>query len=75
MPAATRTVRRLRLRGDRPEAVHRAAIAVEDALRVASLPAAGTGALVLVRRLDLGRLPRRAGPQTLALRLEAALGA
>lgn len=65
-------LRRLTLRTARREAVGRTATALEDAFRVASLPGEA-GAVVLVRRLDLGAIPPRATPQALALRLEAAL--
>lgn len=65
-------LRRLTLRAARREAVGRTATALEDAFRVASLPGEA-GAVVLVRRLDLGAIPSRATPQTLALQLETAL--
>ena len=65
-----RQVRVLRLGASRREQVSHAAIALEDALRTASLPLPRNGVL-LVRRLNLGRLPRRASPQWLSQRIEA----
>lgn len=70
----TRIVRHLRLRGSDEAVVRHIALRLEDALRTASLPEAG-GRLVLVRRLALGRIPRDAAPQTLALSLERHLAA
>jgi len=70
----TRIVRHLRLRGSDEAVVRHIALRLEDALRTASLPEAG-GRMVLVRRLALGRIPRDAAPQTLALGLERHLAA
>ena len=64
----SRIVRHLRLRGSDEAVVRHIALRLEDAMRTASLPEAG-GRLVLVRRLALGRIPRDAAPQTLALSL------
>jgi hypothetical protein len=73
--AERRQIRTLRLRASRREQVARTAIALEDALRTASLPRLPRGAILLVRRLDLGRLPADASPQWLsrqiAMRLQA----
>lgn len=71
---ATRIVRHLRLRGSDEAVIRHIALRLEDALRTASLPEAG-GRLVLVRRLALGRIPRDAAPQTLALSLEQHIAA
>lgn len=70
----TRIVRHLRLRGSDEAVVRHIALRLEDALRTASLPEAG-GRVVLVRRLALGRIPREAAPQTLALSLEQRVAA
>jgi hypothetical protein len=70
MAASTRIVERLRLRGDSESAVRRAVVALEDAFRTATLPDVGAQ-LVFVRRLDLGRLPRSASPQTVSRQLES----
>ncbi|MBT9498380.1 MAG: hypothetical protein IV103_14305, partial [Zoogloea sp.] len=70
----TRIVRHLRLRGSDEAVVRHIALRLEDALRTANLPEAG-GRVVLVRRLALGRIPRDAAPQTLALSLERHLAA
>ncbi len=43
---------------------------LEDALRVATLPGAESGRLVLIRRIDLGRIAPDATSSTLALQLE-----
>jgi hypothetical protein len=69
MAAPDRTVRHLRLRAQDEADVRRTARQLEDALRCASLPDAG-GRLLLVRRLDLGRLRADITPHELALLLE-----
>lgn len=71
LPITGRLVRELRLRAASDEAARRSAIVLEDAIRVASLPG-GTdgGRLVILRRVDLGRVPARASAACLALRLE-----
>jgi hypothetical protein len=73
--AELRQIRTLRLRAGRREQVARAAIALEDALRTASLPQLPRGAILLVRRLDLGRLPADASPQWLSRQIETRLRA
>jgi hypothetical protein len=70
-----RQVRTLRLAAPRREQVARSAIALEDALRTASLPRLPKGAIVLVRRLDLGQFPAGASPQWLSRHIEARLQA
>lgn len=72
--SSTRIVRHLRLHASDEAVVRHIALRLEDALRTATLPEAG-GRLVLVRHLALGRIPREAAPQTLALGLERALAA
>lgn len=69
MGATERIVRHLRLRADSEASVRRTALKLEDALRCASLPDNG-GRLLLVRRLDLGRLTADISSQTLALLVE-----
>ena len=73
--AERRQIRTLRLRAYRREQVARSAIALEDALRTASLPRMPRGAILLVRRLDLGRLSARASPQWLSRHIETRLNA
>jgi hypothetical protein len=65
-----RSVQRLHLRAESEAAVRGALPALEDAFRTATLPDAGSR-LIVVRRLDLGRLPRLASPQHLSLLLES----
>jgi hypothetical protein len=67
--APDRIVRHLRLRADSEASVRRTARKLEDALRCASLPDAGAR-LLLVRRLELGRIAAGASSQTLSLLLE-----
>ena len=57
----SRHVSRLRLRASSADHARHAAILFEDALRTASLPDAERSRLVLIRRLNLGRLPAHAG--------------
>jgi hypothetical protein len=66
-------VRRVRLAAPRPELVRRGAVLLEDALHTASIPGGSGGRLVLVRRLDVGRISPHAPPSTLALAIEARL--
>lgn len=68
----SRHVSRLRLRASSADHARHAAILFEDALRTASLPDAERSCLVLIRRLNLGRLPARAGAVDFARRLEQA---
>jgi hypothetical protein len=63
-------VRRVRLAAPRPELVRRGALLLEDALHTASLPGADGGRLLLVRRLDVGRIHPGRAPSALALALE-----
>ena len=69
-PPATRRVGRLRLCAPSHDQARRAATLFENALRTASLPDAGHGRLILIRRLNLGRIHPRAGAASFALRLE-----
>lgn len=73
MTAGARRVRRVRLAAPRPELVRRGAVLLEDALHTASIPGGAGGRLVLVRRLDVGRIRAGAPPSTLALAIEARL--
>jgi hypothetical protein len=70
--AELRQIRTLRLGAARREQVARTAIALEDALRTASLPLP-RGAILLVRRLDLGQIPADASPQWLSRQIETRL--
>lgn len=69
-----RRVRHLHLAARADAEVRRMLPRLEDALRCASLPERGEQ-LFLVRRLALGRLPRDASSQTLALLLERRVAA
>jgi hypothetical protein len=71
--AGARRVRRVRLAAPHPELVRRGAVLLEDALHTASIPGGSGGRLVLVRRLDVGRIHPHAPPSTLALAIEARL--
>jgi hypothetical protein len=71
--AGARRVRRVRLAAPHPELVRRGAVLLEDALHTASIPGGSGGRLVLVRRLDVGRISPHAPPSTLALAIEARL--
>ena len=70
MSLPQRHARRLRLVAGSQEAARAAVPRLEDALRCASLPDAGSRLLV-VRRLALGRLPRQASSQAIARLIEA----
>lgn len=74
MAPADRRVRRLRLTARAEAEVRRMLPRLEDAMRCASLPDSGEQ-LFLIRKLALGRLPRDASPQTLALILERRVAA
>src|SRR5262245_55752597 len=65
-----RHVHRLHVRASADEDASRAATLLADALRTASLPGADDGRLVVIRRLDLGRIAASVPPATLALRIE-----
>jgi len=54
--SSNRRVHRLKLRAANSDAVHHGAIVVEDALRTASLPGLPQNGLLLIRRLNLGKL-------------------
>ncbi|HET6520734.1 MAG TPA: hypothetical protein VFG47_13080, partial [Geminicoccaceae bacterium] len=69
----TALVRKLALRAPDRAAVAEGARTLETALALAPLPPVAPGELVLVRRLELGRLPRGIGAQALSLRLARAL--
>jgi hypothetical protein len=69
-----RTVRHLRLRAPNAQAATHAAHQLEDALRCASLPDTGERVL-LVRRLQLGRLPVGLSSQSLSLLIEQRVAA
>jgi len=65
-----RRVRHLHLRAASHDAAKHTAVLVEDALRIASWPGADTSRFLLIRRLDLGKVPSDAAPATLALLIE-----
>lgn len=69
----SRRVRSLRIRGPGEEDARRVAIVLADALHTASMPVAERGQMLLVRKLELGRISPRASAATLALLLERAL--
>jgi hypothetical protein len=65
-----RRVRRLALTAPSAEQARHSAVVLADALHTATLPAAGQGRLVVIRRLALGRIDPAAGGASLALRIE-----
>ena len=65
------TLRRLALTATDRGHVRRVLPELEDAMRTASLPGAGRSEVVLVRRLDLGRIAPGTSRQALAVRIEA----
>lgn len=69
MATSERIVRHLRLKAADETQIRSAVVGLEDALRCASLPDTGER-MLLVRRLDLGRLPAGLSPQTLSLLIE-----
>jgi hypothetical protein len=74
-PPPSRRVRHLRVRGPGEDEARHAAIVLADALHTASMPEAERGQMLLVRRLELGRISPRASAATLALLVERALRA
>jgi hypothetical protein len=72
---ALRRVGTLRLQARREELVRRGALLFEDALRTASLPGAGPGRVLVVRRLDIGVIRADMPPSSVALALEASVRA
>jgi hypothetical protein len=66
-----RLVHRLGLRAPSAALVRRGALLVEDAIRTASVPAG----LVMLRRLDLGRIDPQRSPVALSQRIERAVRA
>jgi hypothetical protein len=72
-PQPSRRVRSLRIRSPAEEDARRAAIVLADALHTASMPVAERGQMLLVRKLELGRISPRASAATLALLVERAL--
>ena len=72
-PPPSRRVRHLRVRGPREDEARHAAIVLADALHTASMPIAERGQMLLVRKLELGRISPRASAATLALLVERAL--
>lgn len=74
MTSVDRRVRHLRLRAGSQADVGHVLPVLEDALRCASLPDAGSR-LLLVRRLALGRIARDASPQALAQLIEQRVAA
>lgn len=70
MTATQRHVRQLRLRAADETSIRRGAILVEDAMRTVSLPALNGGRVIVLRRLDLGRIDPTRSPAALAGRIE-----
>ncbi|MCP4694975.1 MAG: hypothetical protein GY859_43510 [Desulfobacterales bacterium] len=69
----TRRVRTVRLRAPSHSLLKRGEILLEDALRTASIPAAETGRLLIVRSLSVGAIQSRRGSSSLALAIERRL--
>ena len=72
-PQPSRRIRHLRIRSPAEEEARRAAIVLADALHTASMPVAERGQMLLVRKLELGRISPSASAATLALLVERAL--
>lgn len=70
--ASRRQVRSLHLRAAHSDLVARGLTLVEDALRTASLPEAGSR-MIVIRRLPLGRINPSASPSSVALTIESRL--
>jgi hypothetical protein len=70
---SARRVRRVRLAAPRDELVRRGVVVLEDALHTASVPGGDGGRMLLVRRLDVGRIVPARGPAALALAVERRL--
>jgi len=66
-------VARLTLTAPDDEHVRRGAILVEDAMRIATMPAAARHRVYIVRHLDIGVIAADASPQTIALQIERRL--
>lgn len=67
---AQRQVKRLRLKAATEAEARHASLLLEDALNTASLPALLSRGLLLIRHLDLGRLPRFSTATELSLHVE-----
>ena len=72
-PQPSRRVRHLRIRSPAEAEARRASIVLADALHTASMPVAERGQMLLVRKLELGRISPSASAATLALLVERAL--
>ena len=70
MTSDLRRVRRLRLTAPEEPFIRRAAVLLDDALRIASLPDAGRGRLVFVRSLSLGSIRTSVASTAIALAIE-----
>jgi hypothetical protein len=68
-----RRIERLQLRARDPALVRRGAILVEDALRTATVPGEDGRRILIVRRIDLGRIDLAAPPSAVALAIERTL--
>ncbi len=73
MDLGERRVRRLQLHGGGEDQLRRGRYLLEEALRTASLPGLPPGSVVLVRRLDLGRLPAGLSAPALACHIDACM--
>ena len=73
-PADLRCVRRLHLRAESHGQVRRGRILVEEALRIASLPGAGSRRVVFIRSIKLGTLRRNTTSPGVALAIQEQLG-
>lgn len=72
MTVVDRRVRSLRVRAPDSDRARHAAILLEDALRVASIPGTTGARVIAIRQLDLGRVPASASSISIALVVEAA---
>jgi hypothetical protein len=73
MGLSERRVRKLRLRAAEESLVHRGAILLADALRIATVPGNDRGGLVVVRSLEVGTIRTCHSSASLALALEERL--
>jgi hypothetical protein len=70
MDAQLRRVVHLEMRSCDAALNRRGAILIEDALRTATMPDEGGSRLVVIRKLDLGRIRANEAPSSIALRIE-----
>lgn len=65
-----RKVKRLAIKADRLDDVQKASVLIEDALRTASFPGLPKNGLILIRRLELGKLTMSNNPSLFSQRID-----